>query len=306
MWSPKLNRAGIHIRAYDLMTVISPGDIIFSFADTKLKAVGIANSNCYEFPKPSAFGAAGQQWSNIGWRVDVTYREMANPIRPKDHISALRPVLPGRYSPLQPATGNGNQHSYLYNISEELAYALGQLMERSVLDLIRGNLVLDALPDRSLENISIWEDKLEEDIQCSTEIGETEKTALVKSRRGQGQFRKELLLIESACRVTKVKRPQHLVASHTKPWRDCSNNERLDPENGFMLTPTVDHLFDKGFISFDDKGKLLVSLVAHKDSLLRMGIPVDSNLNVGVFTEGQKKYLEWHRDELLLKGVGLV
>tara|TARA_R110002073_G_scaffold333672_1_gene521678 strand:+ start:156 stop:377 length:222 start_codon:yes stop_codon:yes gene_type:complete len=73
-----------------------------------------------------------------------------------------------------------------------------------------------------------------------------------------------------------------------------------------MLTPTVDHLFDKGFISFDDKGKLLVSLVAHKDSLLRMGIPVDSNLNVGVFTEGQKKYLEWHRDELLLKGVGLV
>lgn len=303
MWSPKLNKAGVHIRAYDLMKVISPGDIIFSFADTKIKAVGIANSNCYEFPKPTAFGVAGQQWSDAGWRVDVTYREIHDPVRPKDHMPALRPFLPGIYSPLQPATGNGNQHSYLYNISEELAFALAQLMDRSVLDLIRGNIVLERSPDRSLENISKWEDEVEAGIKSSTDIGDTEKISLIKARRGQGQFRRALFGIETACRITKVGQSQHLVASHTKPWRDCSNDERLDPENGFMLTPTVDHLFDKGFISFEGNGDLLISPVAHEDSLIKMGIRVGSRFNVGSFSEGQKHYLQWHRDELLLEGI---
>jgi putative restriction endonuclease len=75
----------------------------------------------------------------------------------------------------------------------------------------------------------------------------------------------------------------------------------LNPENGFMLTPTVDHLFDKGFISFDDNGDLLVSSVADKESLRKMKIPVDSVANVGIFTSGQKQFLEWHREYLLLQ-----
>lgn len=303
MWSPKLNKAGRNIRAYDLMTVVAPGDIVFSYANAMLKAVGIVVSNCYEFPRPIEFGKAGRQWSEIGWRVDVDFREMANPVRPKEHISALRSVLPEKYSPLQSATGYGNQHSYLYLISSDLAYALAHLMDRLVLDLVVGNFTLETIPDQSLENQSEWEDRIEEDIQSSTELRETEKDALIQSRRGQGQFRRELAKIESACRVTGVRRIQHLVASHTKPWRDCSNEERLDPENGFMLTPTVDHLFDRGFISFEDTGNLIVSSVAHQESLVKMGIQVGSKFNVGSFSQGQKTYLEWHRNELLLRGV---
>jgi hypothetical protein len=61
--------------------------------------------------------------------------------------------------------------------------------------------------------------------------------------------------IEHACRITGVNRPEHLIASHCKPWRDCeSHDERLDGENGLLLTPTVDHLFDRGFISFENDG----------------------------------------------------
>jgi len=301
MWSPKLNKAGSHIRAYDLMKVIAPGDIVFSFADAKIKAVGMVNSNCYEFPKPTEFGAAGANWSDVGWRVDVMYREVFDPIRPKDHINALKSVLPEKYSPIQSATGNGNQHSYLYSITEELALALAHFMERSVLDLIRGNVVFDLMPDRSQENISKWEDRVESVIKGSVDIEETEKAALIKARRGQGQFRTELFKIERACRVTQVGESQHLIASHTKPWRNCDNEERLDPENGFMLTPTVDHLFDKGFISFESNGDLVVSPVAHQKSLFKMGIAISSQFNVGTFSEGQKKYLDWHREELLLK-----
>jgi hypothetical protein len=68
-----------------------------------------------------------------------------------------------------------------------------------------------------------------------------------------------------------VENPVHLVASHCKPWRDATNEERLDGENGLLLTPSIDHLFDRGFIGFEDNGRLIISPVAHHPSLQRMG-----------------------------------
>ena len=94
---------------------------------------------------------------------------------------------------------------------------------------------------------------------------------------------------------------EHLIASHIKPWRDCTNDERLDGENGFLLTPTVDHLFDKGFISFERDGRLIISPVADPPSLAKMGVRPEAKLNVGAFSEGQRKFLEYHRDSLLKK-----
>jgi predicted restriction endonuclease len=109
-------------------------------------------------------------------------------------------------------------------------------------------------------------------------------------------------MIERACRITQVNRPEHLIASHCKPWRDCeSNDERLDGENGLLLTPTADHLFDRGFISFENNGDLLISPVVHRESLKRMGIPPDEKRNVGAFSEGQRRYLAYHRDLVFLE-----
>jgi putative restriction endonuclease len=90
-----------------------------------------------------------------------------------------------------------------------------------------------------------------------------------------------------------------LVASHTKPWRDSTNEERLDGENGLLLTPTIDHLFDKGFISFEDKGDLIVSPVVDQPSLVKMGIDPKEKMNVGVFSEGQRSFLDYHRENVL-------
>jgi len=74
--------------------------------------------------------------------------------------------------------------------------------------------------------------------------------------------------------------------------------ERLDGENGLLLTPTIDHLFDRGFISFEDDGRLLVSPVADAVSLRRMGVPAEAD--VGGFSRAQGRYLEFHRDEVFL------
>ena len=65
-----------------------------------------------------------------------------------------------------------------------------------------------------------------------------------------------------------------------------------------MLTPTIDHLFDRGFISFENNGELLISPVADLVSLDKMGVEVSKRINVGTFSEGQKDYLDFHRDDV--------
>jgi predicted restriction endonuclease len=98
---------------------------------------------------------------------------------------------------------------------------------------------------------------------------------------------------------------EHLIASHIQPWRDSSNDQRLDGENGLLLTPTVDHLFDKGFISFENTGQLIVSPVADPVSLKRMGVDPDVQMNVGAFSRGQRGYLEFHRENVLRMARGV-
>ena len=107
--------------------------------------------------------------------------------------------------------------------------------------------------------------------------------------------------IEKSCRITGVTNPVHLLASHCKPWRDSTNEERLDGENGLLLTPSIDQLFDRGFVGFEDSGDLIISRVAHSPSLQRMGIETRKTVNVGGFTEGQRRYLEFHRTAVLLR-----
>jgi predicted restriction endonuclease len=108
--------------------------------------------------------------------------------------------------------------------------------------------------------------------------------------------------IESWCRITKVDRIEHLRASHIKPWRDCDDNvERLVGSNGLLLTPSIDHLFDRGFISFEDNGSLLISPAAHLLSLRKMGIETDKSFNVGSFNGDQKHFLNYHREAVFLE-----
>ena len=109
--------------------------------------------------------------------------------------------------------------------------------------------------------------------------------------------------LEKRCRITGVERAMHLVASHCKPWRDSSNEERLNGENGLLLTPSIDHLFDRGFVGFEDSGDLIISPVAHRPSLERMGVATSKVLNVGGFSTGQRKFLDFHRNAVLLRAV---
>jgi len=302
LWSPKRNANDHRNPFYEFMREVAPGDIVFSFCDARIGAIGIAESFCYECPKPSEFGAAGPNWSNVGWKVDVRFAPVPNPIRPSEHMHILRPLLAERYAPVQ-ANGRGLQGIYLTSVDERFAEALLTLLGPDARALARGAMVLDRAIDQSHspgQGQTEWEEYLVGKIREQA-IGETEKSALILARRGQGIFKQRVQTVETRCRVTGVDRIEHLRASHCKPWRDSDNAERLDGENGLLLTPSIDHLFDRGFISFEADGTLIVSPVAHRRSLERMGVPVGERANVGAFSAGQRRYLEFHRERVFLE-----
>ena len=99
-----------------------------------------------------------------------------------------------------------------------------------------------------------------EAIQGDGTTGATSKMALVSARIGQGAFREALLSDWGGkCAVTGSITLNAIRASHIKPWRSSSNEERLDPSNGLPLTANLDALFDVGLISFAEDGKLISS-----------------------------------------------
>jgi len=302
MWSPKKQKDGKSHFSYEYMKHVEPGDIIFSYANAEIIAVGIAKTHCYSFPKPLEFGKAGVYWDNEGWKVDVHYQKVLSPVRTMDHIGDLRSYLPSTKSPIKHKDGGGNQ-AYLFNIEKPFALALAQLIDQRIVDLVNSHVMAETSEEVATisGHIEAWENKIEVNIKDSSDISETEKETLVKSRRGQGRYREQLLLLEPKCRITDVNNPEHLIASHIKPWRSSNNNERLDPENGFMLTPSIDHLFDKGFIGFDNDGSILLADVANRDAMEKMGV-IGNNApsNIGSLRENQKMYLDWHRDNILL------
>jgi predicted restriction endonuclease len=286
MWSPKTNSRGGKVPSYDFMEDMKIGDIVFSFADTFIKAIGVVTSPAQSSVKPD-FGNAGANWSDDGWLVDVAFQELGMAqFKPKDHMGLLNPTLPEVLSPIRP-DGGGNQ-IYLAKISKQMAdilIALSKGVGDSIVEDLSQNLDF-ATPNDEIAEV--------DEIIMRTDIGPTQKTQMINSRRGQGIFKAQVRQIESACRVTKVTNPRHLIASHIKPWKKSNDAEKISGYNGLLLAPHIDHLFDKGFISFEGHGNLILSSQLDKSVLDKWSI--DKNINVGSFRNEQQEFLEYHRD----------
>ncbi len=128
------------------------------------------------------------------------------------------------------------------------------------------------------------------------ELEETERDSIVKSRIGQGLFRERLIDLWKGCSVSGLSNLNLLKASHIKPWRDCNNSERLNPLNGLLIHPTLDHLFDMGFITFDAKGMIRVSRLLSKSDLEVLNI--EKKLKLKKIPIGLMKYMEFHRNNV--------
>jgi hypothetical protein len=107
-----------------------------------------------------------------------------------------------------------------------------------------------------------FEPALAEDLREieNRKIDSTMKDALVRARLGQGRFRQDVLKRwGNRCAVTGSQTCDAIRASHIKPWRDSTDDERLDAANGLPLVATLDALFDAGLISFEGSGRMVVS-----------------------------------------------
>lgn len=126
-------------------------------------------------------------------------------------------------------------------------------------------------------------------------IADTEKEQIIKSRIGQSFFKKALLSVEKKCRICGVTDERFLIASHIKPWSQSNHKERLDVNNGLLLCPNHDALFDKGYISFDDDGTILISDTL--DEVTKVFLNINKTMNIRM-NERQKQYMKWHRENL--------
>lgn len=287
MWSPKRNRNGSSSNSYDNMTKIEPGDVVYSYYNGSINAIGIALSRAVSESKPE-FGAAGASWSDDGWLVKVDFSLIELPLTPSKHMDSLRELLPSMHSPIK-SNGKGNQ-VYLCQIPEPMAEELNRLLDGQV-DVVK--------TEADETSLSVQDISEERKISARKDIGETHKLQLIKARRGQGLFRKNVADVESACRVTGVNVKSHLIASHIKPWRSSTDDEKLDGNNGLLLSPHIDHLFDRGYISFTDDGAMLVSSNLSSDILKTWAI--DPTDGCGGLNKEQSGFMKFHRDNIFKK-----
>lgn len=129
-----------------------------------------------------------------------------------------------------------------------------------------------------------------------------DKEALVKIRINQDKFRNSLIQKYGHCCLCSINNKELLVASHIKPWSKSNKFEKLDPNNGLLLCPNHDKLFDLGLISFTNEGKVLISDILDDINCAYLNITEQTSINV---TEENARFLKYHRenvfkDEILL------
>lgn len=126
-------------------------------------------------------------------------------------------------------------------------------------------------------------------------ISKTEYQSFVRMRIGQDIFKEKLIKKEPFCKICGMDIESLLIASHIKSWSKSNVKERLDEDNGFLLCPNHDALFDKGYISFEESGKMIISRLLDKNNFSLLNI--SNNISIKLSVENLE-YLIWHRKHI--------
>lgn len=294
LWSPMRNANNARNQSYENMRLVQPGDIVFSYAHGRIGAIGRVTEPAVACPKPDEFGSAGGYWSNEGWMVEVDFHPVPRSIQPTQVIDVIRPLLPTRYSPIQ-QNGHGNQGCYLAAISDALGHTLVALTDA---DRIADGDIVRSRQTGEINRPDVLEDLHR--VEADHSLTVTQRLQLSKARIGQGLFRKRVIVLDGSCRVTGVADARVLVASHIKPWREADNADRLNGNNGILLSPHVDALFDQELLSFEDDGRLLVHSSLPREVLYKWSI--DPTRRVEPFRDEQRRFLARHRELWVARG----
>lgn len=151
-------------------------------------------------------------------------------------------------------------------------------------------------------NFEPFEKSISEPIIPELGLDATATRQTIEIRTKQTLFKRRLLTCEKECRITRIADLRFLRASHIKPWSKCaSGQERVDGNNGLLLSPHADHLFDRGWITFEDTGALVRSAELPTEIINRIGLDLTQGRRCGEFSDSQKSYLEFHRNAVFEK-----
>ena len=276
IWSHKIDKSGQTPHFWERMKEVEAGDIIFHYVKGEIVAVSVVKKGCYEGESPYHTGS-----SSIGFTVETTYEELARPLAVKENFDAIRPLLPMKYSAFQ-ENGDGNQ-GYLFPCNEMLALKL--------LELISDMNIYEE--DQEQLEFAMGTIASKERNTLVPLLAQTESEAKKKIRKGQQKFKRGLSpLWEHQCALCGIDLPGLLRASHSKPGKDSTDEERLNPYNGLLLCCNHDALYDQGYIAFDGTGKIHISSEINSADYEKYGIHPKMRVQR---REENKPYFKWHK-----------
>lgn len=282
IWQPKTLKNLRSNKSFETISAIRPGDIIYWYSKGYLRKVGLCELRAEErCRKNEGLGKIAL----VEWDIPI------RPIKISRETEALVELVD--WTVRQPFRKGSlvvkeNQHG-LFELGNSVGKKLGERLSRK--------------PDlrQTPSGLEFLNNEILQDIEDDESTDDETKSHLVQSRTGQGRYKFNLSQIEAGCRISGIKDLRFLIASHIKPWRSCDNEERLDGNNGLLLVPNLDKLFDRGYISFEDDGKVIRSNFIAKRTLSSLGLNLEQTNSVGPFNPKQAEYLAHHREFIFLR-----
>ena len=275
LWAPKssVSEVGNEVTwlYWDNVGKVRQGDIIFCCYDQRISFLAIADGDSYTEERPMT--RAFQEWDAVGNRVDVQIVELDR----KVHRDEIATEFIARFNKRSVPSLFSNQATLNQIYMAHLPADAGMYLLEAVHQTAR------------CEEAFISSGTTE-----PAKISATTREALVMSRIGQGKFRADLIKRwHGRCALTGLQNVNLMVASHINAWALSNNAERLDVENGLLLAPHIDRLFDQGMISFSDRGYLQISHMLDAEDRIILGL--DRFTKIDSLSGKNLLYLQRHR-----------
>lgn len=310
LWAPKTTESGKRVSHWESMKGVKKGDLILHSVHKKLVAISIVKADCVEAQQPDELKKE-RLWQDAGYMVYTQYFDLKDSIITSDYKDMILKLQPKVNAPFN-RLGKGNT-GYLFNCTKELSsYLIEEILkvqrDTNTIQRLKGlkeryfkqEMVYDIQED--IPNEFIAEKPQQYNLDAETyqleqfdELTNTEKLTLIKSRIGHGVLKKKLLQRECRCKVCGLSDEKFLIASHIKPWSQSNAQERLDIENVLLLCPHHDVVFDRGYITFDEDGTLVISSELSSESRALLNLVEGKKVDV---SNKSCHYLRWHRRNL--------
>lgn len=141
-------------------------------------------------------------------------------------------------------------------------------------------------------------DEMYQQIQYIKKYGKRTSVNYGSTRNGQNKYKKELIELFDKCPFTQMEDERLLIASHIQPFASCNKQQKYDIDNGLLLSPLYDKLFDRGFITFNQQGVLRKTIWLSQKEWEK--IPLDYSILDLHLTPQRKEYMKFHEEHVFL------